>query len=63
MILTARKAVPVRELIFIKISESRKEVLDSTNYLFEKLMFREFGGIEYDENAALYAGEEFPPIP
>ena len=26
-------------------------------------MFREFGGIEYDENAALYAGAEFPPIP
>lgn len=42
---------------------SRKEVLDSTNYLFEKLMFREFGGIEYDENAALYAGAEFPPVP
>ena len=54
---------PCQRIDLHKNFRSRKEVLDSTNYLFEKLMFREFGGIEYDENAALYAGAEFPPIP
>ena len=42
---------------------SRPEVLDSVNYVFRKLMRKEFGGIEYDDNAALYPGAQFPPLP
>lgn len=42
---------------------SRPEVLDSANYLFEQIMQRGFGGIEYDENAALYPGADFPEKP
>ena len=42
---------------------SRPEVLDSANYLFEQIMQRGFGGIEYDENAALYLGADFPEKP
>ncbi len=42
---------------------SRPEVLDSANYLFEQIMQRGFGGIEYDENAALYPGADFPEQP
>lgn len=42
---------------------SRPEVLESVNYLFEQIMQRGFGGIEYDDNAALYAGADFPPEP
>ena len=35
---------------------SRKEVLDSANFVFEQIMTKGFGGIEYDEKAALYVG-------
>ena len=42
---------------------SRPEVLDSVNYVFRKLMRKEFGGIEYDDNAALYPGAQFPSLP
>lgn len=42
---------------------SRQEVLDSVNYLFERIMQRGFGGIEYDDNAALYPGADFPEQP
>ena len=42
---------------------SRHEVLDSVNYVFRRLMRREFGGIEYDDSAALYPGADFPALP
>ena len=42
---------------------SRPEVLDSVNYIFRKIMRKEFGGIEYDDSAALYPGAQFPPLP
>lgn len=42
---------------------SRCEVLDSANYLFKQLMNKELGGIEYDDDAALYAGATFPELP
>lgn len=42
---------------------SREEVLDSTNYVFRKLMRKEFGEIEYDEKAALHLGADFPNLP
>ncbi len=42
---------------------SRREVLDSVNYVFRQLMKKEFGGIEYDDSAALYPGADFPELP
>ncbi len=38
---------------------SRREVLDSTNFIFEQIMTNGFGGIEYDEKAALYVGATY----
>ena len=39
---------------------SRKEVLSGVNQLFEKIMGKSLGGVEYDKEAALYPGAEFP---
>ena len=39
---------------------SRKEVLDSVNRIFERIMHPENGRIEYDENAQLQAKAVFP---
>lgn len=39
---------------------SRKEVIDYVNYVFRYLMGKEFGGIEYDDSAALYEGAKYP---
>lgn len=36
---------------------SRKEVLDSINFIFEKVMTKDIGGIEYDDEMALKYGE------
>ncbi len=38
---------------------SRREVIDSVNRIFERIMHEETGGIEYDENAALKAKAGF----
>lgn len=35
---------------------SRREVLDSTNYIFRQIMTSPLGGITYDDKAALYLG-------
>lgn len=40
---------------------SRREVLDTTNTVFSKLMDSSFGGITYDEEAALYYGATYYP--
>lgn len=40
---------------------SRKEVLDCTNLVFSQLMDASFGGITYDEDAALYYGATYYP--
>lgn len=39
---------------------SRATVLKSANYLFERLMRKDFGGIVYDEAASLVPGAVFP---
>lgn len=39
---------------------SRKEVIDSVNALFYRIMGKNFGGIEYDDDAALYPGAVYP---
>jgi len=38
---------------------SRKEVLDCTNYIFRQIMKKDFGGISYDDKAALYVGADY----
>ena len=39
---------------------SRREVLDSTNAVFEQIMGKEVGGIVYDDMAALHIGAVYP---
>ena len=39
---------------------SRKNVLELTNVIFENLMTKDFGSIEYDENEFLIPGQEYP---
>ena len=39
---------------------SRQEVVRSVNYLFERLMGEDLGGIVYDADAKLYPGADFP---
>lgn len=49
------------ELICLKKNfRSRQEVLGSVNEVFEKVMRPQAGGIDYDADAALYAGAVFP---
>ena len=40
---------------------SRREVLESTNFIFEQIMTKSLGGITYDEKAALYVGASYEP--
>ncbi len=39
---------------------SRRDVLDSVNYIFEQIMGTDLGGVKYDEDAALVTGAKFP---
>ncbi len=39
---------------------SRKEVVDTVNHIFSRIMSREKGGIAYDDKAALYVGASYP---
>lgn len=41
---------------------SRVQVLDATNRIFESIMHRSFGGVEYDADAALYPGASYPAL-
>lgn len=55
------KVDSVRQRIDLhKNFRSRKEVIDSVNTLFAKTMGKNFGGIEYDDDAALYPGAVYP---
>lgn len=40
---------------------SRKNVLDLSNTIFENIMSKEFGAIEYNENEYLNVGQEYEP--
>ena len=39
---------------------SRSEVLESVNFIFRQLMGKALGGVEYDDDAALYPGAVYP---
>ena len=38
---------------------SRREVLESANFIFRQIMTRKLGGIVYDDQAALYVGADY----
>lgn len=40
---------------------SRQEVLASVNYIFEQIMTKELGGIEYNDDVALHIGASYEP--
>lgn len=42
---------------------SRREVVDATNHVFEKIMVEDFGGIRYDEHTKLQQKAEYPDAP
>lgn len=42
---------------------SRREILESANQVFWKLMIRAVGGIAYTKEHALYSGADFLPLP
>lgn len=42
---------------------SRREVLESTNFIFKQIMMKAFGGIAYDDKAALYVGASYEDMP
>ncbi len=42
---------------------SRTEVVDSINQVFYKIMHEDLGNVEYDKQAALYAGAVYPDSP
>lgn len=48
-----------RKIILSRNFRSRKTILDVTNLVFEKIMTKEVGGIEYDRENALYYGADF----
>ena len=48
-----------KKVILSKNFRSRKNVLDGANAIFKKIMKEDIGGIEYDEDAALYLGANF----
>ncbi len=39
---------------------SRTEILDSVNFVFQRIMQKSLGGVEYDSHAALYPGAAYP---
>ena len=48
-----------RRIDLHKNFRSRKEVLEGTNYIFKKIMGRDLGGVDYDEDAKLVTGASF----
>lgn len=49
-----------RKIVLSKNFRSRKSVLSFINYVFERIMSKETGEIDYDETEKLYAGADFP---
>ncbi len=47
-----------RKLLLSKNYRSRREVLDATNFVFENIMSRRMGEMEYGADERLYAGNE-----
>ena len=54
---------PKQRIDLHKNFRSRGEVLNSVNYIFRQIMKRDLGEIDYDDQAALYVGAEYPENP
>ncbi|MGN0405961.1 MAG: helicase-exonuclease AddAB subunit AddA [Bariatricus sp.] len=52
-----------RRIDLHKNFRSRAEVLEPVNGIFRQIMTRNLGKIEYDDNAALYVGADYPICP
>ncbi|MGN1148040.1 MAG: helicase-exonuclease AddAB subunit AddA [Lachnospiraceae bacterium] len=50
----------MRRIDLHKNFRSRREVIDTVNRVFSRIMTKEMGGIVYDEAAALYPGAVYP---
>jgi ATP-dependent helicase/nuclease subunit A len=53
------EAAPDRRIDLHKNFRSRSCVLDFTNYVFEKIMAQDLGGVAYDEDARLVPGAKY----
>ena len=49
-----------RKIILSKNFRSRKNILNSVNYIFERIMSNESGEIDYNEDEKLYLGANYP---
>lgn len=56
----SRQDSPKQRIDLRQNFRSRQEVIESVNDLFYRIMGRELGGVEYDEDAALYPGAVYP---
>ena len=54
---------PCQRIDLAKNFRSRREVVDTVNGVFSRMMNRRMGGIEYDESATLYPGASYPENP
>ena len=54
------KGGKTRKIILSKNFRSRKNVLDGINFIFRQTMSEAFGDVDYNDEAALYAGADFP---
>ena len=58
---TYKEESPDHKLILLSDNfRSRRQVIDSVNRIFSRIMRREIGGIEYDENERLNCGATYP---
>lgn len=51
---------PCEKIVLHKNFRSRLSVIDSVNNLFGQIMKEDFGGVEYDKDAALVYGADYP---
>lgn len=49
-----------RKLNLTRNFRSRKQVLEATNYIFENIMRKALGDLDYTEKEALYTGADYP---
>jgi len=54
------KSSGCRRIDLARNFRSRRQVVDTVNEIFSRIMRKEIGGIEYDEKAALYPGAVYP---
>ena len=52
-----------RRIDLAKNFRSRRQVVDTVNRVFERLMTEQTGGVPYDDRAALYLGADYPENP